>query len=119
MKCKNIFFLNTVPLTLEKDKKKLEMPVKYHHLYNPNMLGRAYELANAESIEIYEYSESAVLARVKGSRLYDVNIILENEEVSSVSCTCPYPSDYCKHSAAVLLLVDELYLKDMQSKMKQ
>lgn len=52
-------------------------------------------------------------ATVRGSRNYKVEIQEDSEEITSMSCTCPYAAEgnYCKHEAAVLYAIEEEYYK--------
>ena len=53
-----------------------------------------------------DYGYSAV---VKGSEDYDVDIYIEDDEVSDMDCDCPYAGDghNCKHMAAVLFAIED------------
>lgn len=49
-----------------------------------------------------------ITANVHGSHDYEVGISLDQGEVTSMYCTCPYADrDYCKHMAAVLYCIEE------------
>ena len=52
-----------------------------------------------------DYGYSAV---VKGSEDYNVDIYIENDEVTDMDCDCPYACDgnNCKHMAAVLFTIE-------------
>lgn len=55
----------------------------------------------------YYSGGNSLIAIVKGTFKYTVNINLQNGEVSS-SCTCPYKDGICKHTIATLLYaIDE------------
>lgn len=49
-----------------------------------------------------EEKDNYLESEVKGSYLYHVNICIEDNEIKSIECSCPY-DDNCKHAAATLL----------------
>lgn len=50
-------------------------------------------------------------ATVKGTKRYQVSVHLTNPNLPKMTCTCPYAGDghKCKHMAAVLFAIDDLY----------
>lgn len=61
--------------------------------------------------------DGTVLATVQGSRKYQVRFQLSPDgNITKVSCNCPYTaSNYCKHLAAVLLVVEKDYETKLSS----
>ena len=57
------------------------------------------------------------MAQVDGTEVYDVHIMLDDEEVIDMQCSCPYAADgrNCKHMAAVLFKFEEMLAeKDLE-----
>jgi|WetSurMetagenome_2_1015567.scaffolds.fasta_scaffold05592_4 uncharacterized Zn finger protein len=54
------------------------------------------------AVSSLEEEDNYISATVKGNYLYRVNIYIENNEIDSMECSCPY-NDNCKHAAATLL----------------
>lgn len=50
---------------------------------------------------LFEAETKTITARVIGTQTYEVTLILTNNEVREVQCTCPY-NGHCKHIAGVI-----------------
>src|ERR1043165_2077989 len=75
--------------------------------FNPKIRDRGFAYFRGGAVKILEHSESRVLARVKGSANYFVELTLTLHSFK-IACTCPYFSagDDCKHIWATILAAD-------------
>lgn len=81
---------------------------------NPTILNRGLQIYRDGQIRsIKETVIGLWSAKVKGTTLYDVAIRLQNDNIQSVQCNCPYNrSEYCKHVLAVLLYIKDSLVVD-------
>ena len=73
-------------------------------LFSDKILERGYDYwASGMVSEVYS-TEEGYEATVRGTYDYEVEIILEDDEVAEMYCDCPYAEggSNCKHMAAVL-----------------
>ena len=73
-------------------------------LFSKTILDRGYGYFLEGAVENISKEDDVISATVSGTQLYEVEIYLDNGEVSDMECDCPYAEDgnYCKHMAAVL-----------------
>ena len=73
-------------------------------LFSKTILDRGYGYFPEGAVENISKEDDVISATVSGTQLYEVEIYLDNGEVSDMECDCPYAEDgnYCKHMAAVL-----------------
>ena len=68
--------------------------------------GKSYYLSGSVLDPKYEKdgNKTHITAKVSGTSLYNVEIHLDSDVISSAECSCPYAEmgDFCKHTAAVL-----------------
>lgn len=77
---------------------------KWERLFSDKILERGYEYwASGMVSEVYS-TEDGYGATVRGTCDYEVEILLEEDEVTEMYCDCPYAEggSNCKHMAAVL-----------------
>lgn len=75
-----------------------------------NILSRGRDLYARGAIVDLSQTDEGWSAQVQGARLYNVDINQEADGSLTTVCTCPYEyGDYCKHVAAVLYALEELY----------
>ncbi len=75
--------------------------------FDKSILDRGYAYYNNNEIISVLKNKNQVTAKVSGSETYEVNIDLD--DLSSMSCSCPYykGGNKCKHLAAVLFAIDD------------
>lgn len=73
-------------------------------LFSKTILDRGYGYYLKGAVEDISKENDVISATVSGTELYEVEIYLDDGEVSDMECDCPYAEDgnYCKHMAAVL-----------------
>lgn len=78
--------------------------MNWKKLFTNQILERGYDYYCENAVENLEISEDMIRADVIGSEDYEVEISLNNKDVTDMYCSCPYASDgrNCKHMAAVL-----------------
>lgn len=71
--------------------------------------GRRYQLAGHVRGLSITGNEKNILARVRGTHLYTVQIQTDGTSITKTFCSCPYAEDgtLCKHMAAVLFEAEE------------
>ncbi len=82
----------------------------WKNLFQPHILERGYDYYCEGAVSNLETYPNAVTARVEGSKYYNVEISLENGEISDIYCSCPYADGggHCKHMAAVLYAWEDM-----------
>lgn len=82
----------------------------WYTLFRQHILDRGIEYYEDGHIIAFNYSDNEIVAQVDGTDVYDVQIILDGEEVIDMYCSCPYAADgrNCKHMAAVLFKFEEM-----------
>ena len=78
--------------------------MKWEKIFEAHILDRGYGYYKSGSIKSLEITDNKIEAVVCGSTAYKVNITTDGDEVTDMSCSCPYAvgGNYCKHMAAVL-----------------
>lgn len=78
--------------------------MKWKKLFATHILERGYDYYLENMVENIDISEDIIRADVIGSEDYEVEISVNNGEVTGMYCSCPYALDgkNCKHMAAVL-----------------
>jgi len=85
--------------------------------FNPKIRDRGLAYFRGGAVKILEYSDLHVLAQVKGTQNYFVELRLTSHSLN-VACTCPYfyDGEDCKHIWATMLAADSKnYLADVDS----
>ena len=84
--------------------------MKWHTLFRQHILDRGIEYYEDGHVVDFNYSDDEIIAQVDGTDVYDVQIMLDGEEVIDMYCSCPYATDgrNCKHMAAVLFKFEEV-----------
>lgn len=72
--------------------------------FRPHILERGYYYYLDDKVNITSESNTEITAEVEGSETYTVRIEIQNGNVDSMECSCPYAEDgnNCKHMAATL-----------------
>ena len=78
--------------------------MNWKKLFATHILERGYDYYLENLVENIDISEDIIRANVIGSEDYEVEISINNGEVTDMYCSCPYALDgrNCKHMAAVL-----------------
>ncbi len=78
--------------------------MNWKKLFTTHILERGYDYYLENAVENIDISEDIIRADVIGSEDYEVEISVNNGEVTDMYCSCPYALDgrNCKHMAAVL-----------------
>lgn len=92
--------------------------MKWEKLFAAHILERGYGYYLENAVENIDISEDIIRADVIGSECYEVEISVNNGEVTDMYCSCPYALDgkNCKHMAAVLYAWSENAEKEETSK---
>lgn len=74
------------------------------------MITRGRNYWRAGAVKNLHCMQEKITADVEGTRLYQVEILLTDDTVESMSCTCPFAKEgaSCKHMAAVLFAATHL-----------
>ena len=74
------------------------------------MITRGRNYWRAGAVKKLHCTQEKITADVEGTRLYRVEITLEDDAVATLSCTCPFAKEgaNCKHMAAVLFAATHL-----------
>lgn len=94
--------------------------MNWYTLFRQHILDRGSEYCEDGRVVDFNYSDDEIIAQVDGTDVYDVQNMLDGEEVIDMYCSCPYAADgrNCKHMAAVLFKFEEiLYEKDVERRM--
>lgn len=83
--------------------------ISFEHLFRSVILERGYDYYLSDMVKDFEHSANIISARVDGSSVYDVQIILYEDRIDQVFCTCPYFDDgkNCKHIAALFYKLND------------
>lgn len=78
--------------------------MNWKKLFERHILERGYDYYCENAVENLNASTDIIMADVIGTEDYEVEISLDNGEVTDMYCSCPYAADgrNCKHMAAVL-----------------
>lgn len=84
--------------------------MNWYTLFRQHILDRGIEYYEEGYVVDFNYSDNRIIAQVDGTDVYDVQIMLDGEEVIDMYCSCPYAADghNCKHMAAVLFKFEEM-----------
>ena len=84
--------------------------MKWYTLFRQHILDRGIEYYEDGHVVDFNYSDDEIIAQVDGTDVYDVQIMLDGEDVIDMYCSCPYAADgrNCKHMAAVLFQFEEV-----------
>ena len=77
-------------------------------LFRPHILQRGLDYYEEGAVVSFDKTESGYRAEVEGTEDYEVEIEIQDGEITDLYCSCPYADDgnCCKHMAAVLYAVD-------------
>ncbi len=83
--------------------------MEWEHLFQQHILERGFDYYLDDRVSHLIISNKSIEAVVNGSEDYAVKILLSDEEITQMSCSCPYAADGtpCKHMAAVLYEYDD------------
>lgn len=83
--------------------------MNWKKLFSKTILDRGYEYYCDGAVEDFYFSDNIISAAVAGSEDYKVEIVLSENNIEDMYCSCPYASDgnNCKHMAAVLYVRDK------------
>lgn len=86
------------------------MIIGWKNIFERRILERGEDYAYSHAVHDIVRTDDRITAEVDGTETYFVKIMLEEDEVSDMYCTCPYAEggNCCKHMAAVLYAVEEL-----------
>jgi len=87
------------------DKKRVRRCcMNWKKLFTTHILERGYDYYCENAVESLDISDDIIRADVIGTEDYEVEISLNNGEITDMYCSCPYALDgkNCKHMAAVL-----------------
>lgn len=78
--------------------------MNWKRLFELHILERGYDYYCENAVENIDFAKDSIRADVIGTENYEVEISLNNGEVTDMHCSCPYAEDgrNCKHMAAVL-----------------
>lgn len=78
-------------------------------LFSPVILERGYEYYCDDAVQHLTVSDGCITADVLGSEDYDVEISIDEDNITEMYCSCPFASggNNCKHMAAVLYAWEE------------
>ena len=80
-------------------------------LFREQILERGRNYFYAGAVTKLQKTENGYQAVAEGTAAYDVAIEIEEDRILDMYCACPYAGDgnYCKHMAAVLFKIEEMY----------
>lgn len=86
----------------------------WKNLFEYHILERGYDYYCENAVENIDVSADTVRADIIGTEDYEVEISLDNGEVTDMYCSCPYADSRrnCKHMAAVLFEWTEVQDQD-------
>lgn len=84
--------------------------MNWYTLFRQHILDRGIEYYEDGNVVDFQCTEDSISAHVDGTDIYDVEIMIEGEEVIDMYCSCPYArgGKNCKHMAAVLFRLEEM-----------
>src|SRR6185295_1428558 len=85
----------------------MSLKSRFSPQFNPKIRDRGFAYFRAGAVKILENSDSYVLAEVRGTLVYFVQLTLTSNSLE-VACTCPYflDGEDCKHIWATMLAAD-------------
>lgn len=92
--------------------------MNWYTLFRQHILDRGIEYYEDGNVVDFQCTEDSISAHVDGTDIYDVEIMIEGEEVTDMYCSCPYARDgkNCKHMAAVLFRFEEMLEDDEEER---
>ncbi|RAP54447.1 MAG: hypothetical protein BZ137_02115 [Methanosphaera sp. rholeuAM130] len=86
--------------------------MNWEKLFDEERLNRGYDYFLNDKVFDVMITDEYISSKVEGNRnnIYEVQINYENDEITSLYCTCPYSysKTYCKHMVATLYKKDEI-----------
>ena len=81
----------------------------WKNLFQEHILGRGIDYFIRNLVGNVYVKDNLIEASVYGTEEYKVEIVKHNEEISDLSCNCPYADggNNCKHMAAVLFYLED------------
>lgn len=81
----------------------------WKRLFQGHILGRGSDYFNRDLVENVSAKDNLVEATVCGTKDYQVEIEIDNENIIDINCTCPHADsgNNCKHMAAVLFYLED------------
>ncbi len=78
--------------------------MEWKNLFAKKILTRGREYFENGAVRNLRIKQGKITANVIGTENYEVEIDIDDNEISEIYCDCPYAEDgnYCKHMAAVL-----------------
>lgn len=78
-------------------------------LFQPQIIERGLGYYQQGAVTDFQQTATEISATVLGTKTYQVTVQLDDDEVETADCTCPYAADGkpCKHEAAVLFYWDK------------
>ena len=91
--------------------------LQWQHLFPKRILDRGSGYYKAGRVHDLTETGSGYTALVQGSEEYRVEITVKDNNVRSMTCTCPYSEDgpRCKHMAAVLYAIKAEELEELKA----
>jgi len=79
--------------------------MNWQHLFKDHILDRGYDYYYEGVVDEICLDSGSLTAIVQGSEDYKVEIVMREDQIVSMNCSCPYAEDgnNCKHMAAVLI----------------
>lgn len=90
--------------------------MEWYSLFKQHILERGAEYHQDGYVSAFSITEQGIEAEIEGTKKYHVNIELDGERITNMSCDCPHAEsgNNCKHMAAVLFQFEEyLYGEDV------
>lgn len=83
--------------------------MEWEYLFENRILDRGWDYFNENAVEDLVITDQEISATVIGNEDYEVNILIEEDEIIDMYCSCPYAAkgNNCKHMAAVLFAYSE------------
>ncbi|WP_294578273.1 exonuclease domain-containing protein [uncultured Thomasclavelia sp.] len=94
--------------TKQKQSKQVSIN-NWQSLFQPSIVSRGQALYQEDKVAIIFQDENQIVGNVAGSENYLVSLMIANQKIKKLSCSCPYASRgrRCKHMAALLFKVNE------------
>ena len=85
-----------------------ELMKYWRNMFSQRILERGESYYYGDLVETLEKTEDGYIAIVNGTDDYEVEIIMDGDEIDDMTCTCPYAEDghNCRHMAAVLTAIE-------------
>lgn len=84
--------------------------MNWKNLFDSKILERGHSYFKNNAVEELEVYDGSITATVIGSEDYDVELAIENGDITEMECSCPYSAEgyACKHMAAALYAYEAL-----------